>query len=567
MYLSKLFGKAVKDDFAGLSVRSHILLLKAGFIRESVAGRYFLLPMGMRVVQKIKKVVKTEMDKAGAQEMICPVLHPLELWQETNRTNTVGFELMTIKDRRGASFALGGTAEEMMIDVVRKFQISYKDLPLHIYQFSTKFRDEMRAKGGLFRLREFIMKDGYSFHANEQDFKIEYDQMKKTYSNIYSTLGLNALVVEADNGYIGGEYCHEFIVESDAGEGRFLSTKDGTYCAHEDVAVFHKEDKNTDEPLLDMHEIEAVRGNTMQDGVDLHKLPLWLQIKDVMFVDETGRFVLAVIRGDYEVNETKLLNISKSCALRAATDEEIIDLVGSVPGFISPVGIRDNLKEGVKLLIVADDSLTKIHNMYGGSNRKNIDLKNVNINKDYEPDIIGDIAMAQAGFKTQKTFQELESKKGVEVGNIFQLGYHYSTKMKNATYIDSDNKEKPYYMGCYGIGIERTMTTVAEIHNDEKGLVWPEVIAPYKYVIIPIGDAGFKKGEDLYQRLTANGVDVAFDDRSASAGYKFKDADLIGYPYQIVISDKTLANGENMGELVVRKTGEKTLINIDEIIS
>lgn len=567
MYLSKLFGKAVKDDFAGLSVRSHILLLKAWFIRESVAWRYFLLPMWMRVVQKIKKVVKNEMDKAWAQEMICPVLHPLELWQETNRTNTVGFELMTIKDRRGASFALGWTAEEMMIDVVRKFQISYKDLPFHIYQFSTKFRDEMRAKGWLFRLREFIMKDGYSFHVNESDFQKEYQQMKTTYSNIYSTLWLNALVVEADNWYIGWEYCHEFIVESDAWEWRFLSTKDWSYCAHEDVAVFHKEDKNIDEPLLEMHEVKAVRWNTMEDGVQLHNLPLWLQIKDVMFVDETGRFVLAVIRWDYDVNETKLLNISKSCALRPATDEEIIDLVGSVPGFISPVWIRDNLKEWVKLLIVADDSLTKIHNMYGWSNRKNIDLKNVNIKRDYQPDLIGDIAMAQAGFKTQKTFQELESKKWVEVWNIFQLGYHYSTKMKNATFIDSDNKEKPYYMGCYGIGIERTMTTIAEIHCDEKWLVWPEVVAPYKYVIIPIGDAWYIKGEDLYQRLTANWVDVAFDDRSASAGYKFKDADLIGYPYQIVISDKTLANWENMWELFVRKTWEKSLVNINDIIS
>ena len=252
MRTSKLFGKTVKEVSNDVKLASHKLLYQGGFIRESTAGRYYFLPLGMRVQDKIVKVIETEMDRAGAQKMMTPVLHPLELWEETNRTNSVGFELMTIADRRGAQFALGGTAEEMMVDVVRKFNVSYKDLPFNIYQFSQKFRDEMRARGGLLRVREFLMKDAYSFHATEDDFKREYESMWQTYSRIFSLLGLEAIPIEADNGYIGGEYCHEFVVVSDVGESRFLMTEDRSYAAHEEVAVFKRERMNPDEVELPM---------------------------------------------------------------------------------------------------------------------------------------------------------------------------------------------------------------------------------------------------------------------------------------------------------------------------
>ncbi len=413
MRYSHLFGKTTKTIVEEDKIISNKLLLQAGYIRESTAGRIFILPLAQRVMQKIMRIVKEEMDAADAQEMLSPILHPLELWKETNRTNTAGFELMKVKDRRGAEFALGGTAEEMFVDVVRKFNISYRDLPFHIYQFSTKFRDEMRARGGLLRVREFIMKDGYSFDRNESDFKKSYDQMAHVYTTIFQRLGLNTIKVESDNGYIGGEYCHEYVIESPIGESRFLMTPDGSYAAHEDVAVFVKENKNSDDKSANLVEVEAVRGTTMEDGAKLHKMPLWQQIKDVLFADETGRYILAVIRGDYDVNETKLKHVTGAYSLRHATEEEIREDIGSEPGFISPVGIKNHLRRGVELVVVADDSLRTIVNAYGGANKKHRDLMNVNIDRDYTADKEADIAMAQEGFLAPDRTQRFMEKRGI----------------------------------------------------------------------------------------------------------------------------------------------------------
>ncbi|MFH2118224.1 MAG: proline--tRNA ligase, partial [Candidatus Paceibacterota bacterium] len=497
----------------------------------SAAGRYFFLPLGWRVHEKIKKIIKEEMDAAGGQEMISPVLHPLELWEETNRTNSVGFELMGVEDRRGAKFALGGTAEEMFVDVVRKFNLTYKDLPFNIYQFSTKFRDEMRARGGLLRVREFVMKDAYSFHSDEKDFKKEYQSMAKTYAKIFSRLGLKTLQVEADNGYIGGEYCHEFQVESPIGEGRFFVTEDKSYSAHEDVAIFLKENKNIKEKMKPYKEVKAERGNTMEDGVKFHKLPLWQQIKDVLYVNEKNEFILAVIRGDFDVNEVKLLHLSGSYQLRSATEEEIRKL-GSEPGFISPVGL-----EG-KVRIVADDSLHTIRNAYGGANKKHLDAININIDRDFKADVEGDIAMAQEGFLTGKNRSPLQEKRGIEVGNIFQLGYHYSKRMKNATFIDQNGKAKPFYMGCYGIGLGRTMATIVEKYHDDQGIVWPASIAPFQVHLISLKDTA-KQAQQLYDQLTKAQIEVLWDDRDESPGRKFAVADLVGIPVRLVISART----------------------------
>jgi len=407
MLYSKLFGKTVREAPKEAQMISYKLLHQAGFIRESTAGRYFFLPLGQIVQQKIMKVIKEEMDKAGAQEMVSPVLHPLELWKETNRTKTTGFELMTIKDRRGADFALGGTAEEMFVDVVRKFQISHKDLPFNIYQFSTKFRDELRARGGLLRVREFIMKDAYSFDVDEKEFKKEYQNMWNTYKKIFDRLGLKTVVVESDNGYIGGDYCHEFVVESSIGESRFYLNEG--------------------------------------DKVGIH--------------------------------------------------EEIVK-------------------------------------------RKKTDVSNLIL------------------------------KQGIEVGNIFQLGYYYSKKMKDATFTDLNGKAKPYYMGCYGIGIGRTLATVVEKYNDDRGIIWPEIISPYQIHLIGLdlkNEEIKKKVYDLYNLFDRTyKLEVLFDDREeATAGEKFSDADLIGIPIRLVVSKRT---GEKI-EYKKRNEKETKLLSSEEIIN
>ncbi len=565
MLYSKLFGKTFKNAPADAVTISHKLLHQAGFIRESSAGRYYFLPLGQRVMQNIMKIVKEEMDKAGAQEMLSPVLHPLSLWKETNRDKSTGYELMTIKDRRDGEFALGGTAEEMFVDVVRKFQTSYKDLPFNIYQFSTKFRDELRARGGLLRVREFIMKDAYSFHVDESDFKKEYENMKRTYTKIFDTLGLKTIIVESDNGYIGGDYCHEFVVESGIGESKFLVTEDGSYAAHEDVAKFRIDDKNSQESLLPTTEVEAIRGATMEDGVKLHNKPLWQQLKDVLFVDDQGRFILSVIRGDFDVNETKLTHLIKVNSLRPATDEEIRDRLHSEPGFISPVKIKERLDSKTKILIVADHSLKTVANTYGGANKKNRDLLNVNIGRDYKPDLEGDIALAKDGYLSLNG-KKMTEKKGIEVGNIFQLGYHYSKKMKEAVFTDKDGKTKPFYMGCYGIGIGRTMAAIVEKYNDDRGIVWPKSVSPFDFHLISLdtNDETIKlKADKVYKELISRGVGVLYDDREdARAGEKFSDADLVGIPKRLVVSKRT---GDKI-EFKNRGQKESKLVALEELL-
>jgi prolyl-tRNA synthetase len=547
MKVSQLFGRTSKTEGTDYQVASHRLLTQGGFIRESTAGRYYLLPLGLKVHDNIIRVVRKHMDAAGGQELVMPTLHPLELWQETNRTTSTGFELMKITDRRGADFALGGTAEEMAVDLVRKFNVSYKDLPFNVYQFSQKFRDEMRARGGLLRVREFTMKDAYSF-GTEAQFKDTYQQMWDTYKAIFEELGLKVDVVAADNGYIGGEYCHEFVAECPEGESKYFIDETTGYAAHEDVATFKVDDKNLGDELQPLQEVDAVRGNTMEDGVQLHNLPLWQQTKDVLFFDEaTKRYILAIIRGDFDVNETKLMQAAGAWDLRPATEEEIRDDLHSEPGFISPVKfVKKGVKTGYEVVIVGDTSLRTVRNMYGGNNAKHKDLLNINIDRDFTVDVEADIALAKAGYLTPDG-NPLVEKKGVEVGNIFQLGYHYTTLMHDAEYTDETGHRQKYYMGCYGIGIGRTMATIAETHRDDKGLVWPDNIAPFKVYIARLGDKPevLAAADALYRDLTAADVLVLYDDRlDARAGEKFADADLLGIPYRVVVSEKSVAAGQ-----------------------
>jgi prolyl-tRNA synthetase len=375
------------------------------------------------------------------------------------------------------------------------------------------------------------MKDAYSFHVDEKDFKREYDVMAKTYSKIFDRLGLKTLMVAADNGYIGGEYCHEFQTECELGEGRFFISKDEDYIAHEDIAEFIKEDKNLDDELAEYQKIEAIRGATMEDGVKLHGLPIWQQLKDVMYVDDKNQMILAIIRGDYDVNEIKLKHLTGSYELRHATDEEIRS-IGSEPGFISPVGLEK------KVLIVADDSLRTVKNMYGGANKKHLDALNMNIDRDFKAKIEGDIAMAQDGFLAPNGKSQLIEKQGIEVGNIFQLGLHYTNLMSGATFTDRDGQGKPYYMGCYGIGLGRTLAAIIEKHHDDKGITWPEVVAPFQVQLISLAGTE-KRAEEVYSQLSKADIEVLWDDRDESAGVKFADADLIGNPVRLVVSTRT----------------------------
>ncbi len=567
MRTSTLFGKTSKTEGLDYKSTSHRLLTQAGFIRESTAGRYFFLPLGQLVHNKIADIIRRHMNNAGVQEVLMPTLHPLELWKETNRTTSAGFELMKIVDRRGGEFVLGGTAEEMAVDVVRKFNVSYKDLPLNIYQFSMKFRDELRARGGLLRVREFVMKDAYSF-STEAQFNDIYQMYERVYRDIYDELGLKVDVVAADNGYIGGEYCHEFISESAAGDSKYFVDKTGDYAAHEDVAVFKLDDKNVDDKLEAMKEVEAVRNGSMEDGVKLHGMPLWQQTKDVLYFDEaTKRYILAVIRGDFDVNETKLMHVAGAWDLRSATNEEIREDLDSESGFISPVGFtKKGKKTDYPVVIVADKSLRTVKNMYGGANKKHRDLINMNIGRDYKPDLEGDIALAQPGMISPKG-GKLEAKRGIEVGNIFQLGYHYSDLMQDAEYTDDKGERQKYYMGSYGIGIGRTMAAIVEAHHDVKGMMWPETIAPFKVYLARLGEnkAVVDAADALYEELQKRGVEVLYDDRDARPGEKFADADLMGIPYRVVVSDKLVA--DHKFELKKRAADALHLLTRTELIA
>ena len=559
MKYSQLLGKATKDTIK-TKFKSHYFLTKGGFTRESTAGRYYFLPLGWRVHEKIKKIIKEEMDKAGAQEMITPVLHPLELWQETNRTNSAGFELTTLKDRRGAKFALGGTAEEMFVDLVRKFQLSYKDLPFNVYQFSTKFRDELRARGGLLRVREFTMKDAYSFHTGKEDFKIEYDKMAATYTKIFKRLGLDTQKVAADNGYIGGEYCHEFQVEHPDGEGRFFISKDSSYIAHEDIAEFKHEMVNPDEEVADLKIIDQPEWvQTMADNLKHYKKDKRHFLKNVVYKTGQGEIIIATIRGDLEVNPIKLQHVLNQRSdiqvyqLQEATAEDLASF-GSKTGYVHSWG-----HEGVTY--VADNSLKTVINFIGGQKEKKTDSFNVNYGRDFKHDIEGDIAMAQDGFLAPDGKSKLIEKRGIEVGNIFQLGFHYTRLMTGATFTDQDGQEKPYYMGCYGIGLGRTMAAIVEKHHDEKGIIWPSSIAPFQVQMISLPGVA-AEAEKIYGQLMANNIEVLWDDRDERAGTKFADADLIGNPVRIVIS----ARNKGQLEWKERNSSEAKLIDLKEVL-
>lgn len=561
MKYSKLFGKTVKIAPRSATMTSHKLLYQGGFIRESVAGRYFMLPLGMRVQDKVTRIIEEEMDSGGAQKMITPVLHPLALWQETNRTNTTGFELIKVTDRRGDEFVLGGTGEEMFTDVVRNYHLSYKDLPINVYQFSSKFRDEIRVRGGLLRVREFLMKDAYSFHTDEEDFLKEYEKIGQTYERIFKRMGLVAISVLADNGYIGGEYCHEYVVDSEIGESKYLFNADRSYIAHEDVAEFTREDINLDEEMKEFEIIEQPEWvKTMEDNEKHYGLPKARFLKNVVYRHRiTGEIIIATIRGDLEVNKNKLEHVLDAVGqLEDATDEDLAK-IGTKSGYVHCWG-----HEGARY--IGDISLTTVRNFIGGQKEETTDSINVNYGRDFECEILADIALAKAGYLDKDGKSALEENRGIEVGNIFQLGYHYSSKM-SAYYIDSTGANKEYYMGCYGIGVGRTIASIVELHNDDKGIIWPITVSPYHVHLVELGqdEEISQAAEKLYTALWDAGVEVLWDDRKdVSAGVILNDADLIGIPIRLLISSRSMEQGSV--ELKYRESGDTIMIEYDTAV-
>jgi len=555
MRISKLFGKTQREVPAEAETVSHRLLLKAGMVHQLAAGVYSYLPLAWRVLKKIENIIREEMDKAGGQELNMPVLQPLELWQETGRDLAFGKGLFTLSDRRERKLALGPTHEEVITELVSHNVKSYRDLPLLLYQIQTKFRDEPRPRAGLIRVREFTMKDLYSFDVDEDGLEQSYNKMLQAYQNIYSRCGLPTLLVEADSGAIGGKDSHEFMVITESGEDEIIYCPNCKYAANAEKAQSIK-DKLIDEKPLPLEEVATPGAATIEQVANFLKVPQSHTLKAVFYVAD-GKLVFVVIRGDLEVNEVKLKNILHCFELRLATETEVID-AGIVAGSASPIGIS-----GIK--VVADDSVTSGVNFIAGANKPDTHFRNVNYPGDFKVDLMGDIARARAGEGCPKCKGKLSSTHGIEVGHVFKLGTFLSEKL-GALFTDVSGVSHPIVMGCYGIGLGRLLAAAIEQSHDDKGIIWSFPIAPYHIYLCPLyrEDSNVSAvAENLYSDLGTQGLEVLFDDREESPGVKFNDADLLGIPFRVTISPRTLES--NSVEIKRRSEKRSQLLPLEGI--
>ncbi|MDD5289427.1 MAG: proline--tRNA ligase, partial [Dehalococcoidales bacterium] len=490
------------------------------------------MPLAWRSLKKIENIVRDEMNKAGGQEITMPVLSPIELWQKSGRDRIMGKTLFTLNDRREHTLALGPTHEEVVTDLVAHHVQSYRDLPLLVYQIQVKFRDEPRPRAGLVRLREFVMKDLYSFDADEAGTEASYQKMLHAYENIYQRCGLKAVIVEADSGAIGGKFSHEFMLPTESGEDTVISCPKCGYTANAEKARFNKGKVKNDQPLP-VEEVATPGMKTIEEVAGFLKVPHNQTIKAVFYVAD-NRFVFVVIRGDLPVNEIKLKNALHCQELRMATEAEVAEK-GIVPGAASPVGLTG-------ITIIADDSINSGTNFVAGGNKPDTHIKNVNYPRDFKADTVTDIALAQAGDTCAECGTKFVAVRGIEVGHIFVLGTVYSEKM-GANFIDAAGVSHPIMMGCYGLGLSRLLAAAIEQHHDDKGIIWPVPIAPYQVYLCPLYRDGTKVGETaekINDELESAGLEVLFDDRMESPGVKFNDADLLGIPLRITISPRTL---------------------------
>ena len=548
MRTTNLYAPTFRQTPAEAEVVSHQLMMRAGMIRKAAGGVYTYLPLAWRVLRKIEQIIREEMDAAGGQEIAMPIMQPSELWKETGRWAVYGEEMFRLKDRHDREFCLGPTHEEMVTSLVRDEVRSYKQLPLMLYQIQNKYRDEIRPRFGLMRGREFIMKDLYSFDKDEEGLNLSYKKMYDAYTKIFTRCGLEFRPVEADNGAIGGGHSHEFTVLADAGESNIAYCSSCDYAASDEKAELTVI-KAPEEEQLPLEKVATPDAKTIELVADYLQVPVAKTIKAVAFQTEKDELILTFVRGDHEVNDVKVINAVGAIDLHMA-DESAITAAGGVAGFMSPIGI----KKGTK--IVVDSTVMEMYNAVAGANEVDVHYKNVNPKRDFGEVIVTDIRMIQEGDACPRCGKPVKMTRGIEAGQVFTLGTKYSEALQ-ATFLDENGKEKPLIMGCYGIGVSRTMAAAIEQNNDEYGIIWPRAIAPYEVLVVPVNAKTPEQlalAEEIYTELQQAGADVLLDDRKERAGVKFKDADLIGYPLRVTIGPKALE--ENQIEVKIRKNGE-----------
>ena len=559
MRATQLYAPTLRDFPAEAELISHKLMMKAGLIRKAAGGIYSYLPLGWRTIRKIEQIIREEMDAKGGQEIMMPITQPAELWKESGRWAVYGPEMMKLKDRHGREFCLGPTHEEMITTLIHSEVKSYKQLPLMLYQIQNKYRDEIRPRFGLMRSREFIMKDLYSFDKDVDGMNVSYDKMYDAYDKIFTRCGLKFRPVEADNGAIGGGHSHEFTVLAPNGESSIAYCESCKYAASDEKAelkVIHSEA----EEMKPLEKVSTPDCHTIEMVKDYLKVPIEKTIKAVAFQDDDGRLILAFVRGDHEVNEIKILNAVEGALHLHMAEESAISEAGGCAGFMSPIGIKDGT------VIVVDSTVMEMYNAVAGANEVDVHYINVTPKRDFDSNkiIVTDIRMVKEGDPCPHCGQALKMTRGIEVGQVFSLGNKYS-KALNATFLDENGKEKFFEMGCYGIGVGRTMAAAIEQNNDEFGIIWPRAIAPFEVVVVPVNAKNadqLEYSEKIYEELKAAGVDTLLDDRKDRAGVKFNDCDLIGYPIRVTISPKSI--NENTIEVKIRKSGEVHIFNRDE---
>ncbi len=558
MRVSSLFARTLREVPSDAEMISHQLSVRAGLISRLAAGIYSYLPLGWRVLRKIERILREEMDAVDGQELLMPVAQPAEVWQATGRYDAPapGAALLRFKDRVGHDMVLGMTHEEVSTDLAAQIINSYRQLPLVIYQIQTKFRDEPRSRGGLIRVREFIMKDAYSFHTDVEDLDAYYPRMYQAYLNIFARCGVDVVPVEADSGIMGGSASHEFIVVNESGEDTLVLCPNCHYAGNAEAAEFDKGEA-VDGDLLPLEKVATPGMKTIADVAAFLGVPEDETLKAVFYSTADQEVVFAVIRGDLEVNEAKLSGALGGVELHPSTDEELEE-AGIVAGYASPVGV-DGLR------VIADDSIQTRVNYVAGANEPGYHFKNVNVPRDMQADLVTDIALARAGDRCLRCGHVLESARGIEAGHVFKLGTKYSQSV-GATFQDRDGDSKPLVMGSYGIGTGRLMACIIEQHHDEHGIVWPVSVAPFQVYIVTIGTNKpqvVETGDALYERLKSAGFEVMYDDRDESAGVKFNDADLLGIPVRLTVSGRTIA--KDSVELKARWASERQVVPAEEI--
>ena len=564
MKLSKMHIKTLREVPAEAEIPSHILLIRTGMIRKLASGIYGFMPFGWRSVRKIEDIIRSEMDKAGGQEIHMSAIQPAELWQESGRWFAYGPELWRVKDRNGRDFCLGPTHEEIFTDIIRNDVSSYRQLPMNLYQIQTKYRDEARPRFGLMRSREFIMKDAYSFDRDFEGLDKSYDDMYKAYEKIFTRCGLTFRPVEADTGAIGGSNSHEFTALSEVGESEIAYCEKCSMAATTERAECVDAPADTEE-MLPMEEVKTPGTKTIEAVADFLGMPQTKTIKALLFVtyDEEGNekeYVAAFVRGDRELNMTKLINALNipEHAIEFADEAKMSQKTGCVGGFTGPVGLHD-------CKVVVDSELTGLRNLCAGANKENYHVKNVNYGRDYKGDIVTDLKLLKEGDPCPVCGAPVKHARGIEVGQVFKLGTKYSQAM-NAVYKDENQQDRLIVMGCYGIGVTRTLSAIVEQHHDENGIIWPMSVAPY-HVIITLVKPGDETqeavAEEIYSRLSDAGVEVLLDDRDERPGVKFKDADLLGIPVRITVGKRA---PEGVVEYKLRREAEKQEMSVSEAV-